>query len=325
MELTNPSSFNNLFSSDSNEDKFLTKKNVISLLIIAILILIVPVTVKVIKEQKQIFKSRAVGEVIDFPTQDNVIDIKGEKVALKKDIKVQLNSPFGEPAGPTAVPCVVPPTGLAVNNGQAVTACSVTLSWGAVSGAQSYYVRLDDGNKTNGKITSSAANNCGDTADKLDICINKYSSTSITISNLSPKTNYNWWVHSYSNANPGCLLSNFTSAQFTTPDTCAAPSPTVADTTPPKSTIDITVTGDKQIKVTFNATDTGGSGVRVIHTAYAEGANAKNEALNNTDKWKNSYKGLQPGESRIFTSPVYFEYLAEDNSKNLEATNKKEL
>lgn len=73
------------------------RKNLVSLLTFAILLLALPLTVKLVGTQVNI-KSRAVSdnEVIDF-TGPNVKVKDGKEVAIKPQIALQLTSPFGPP------------------------------------------------------------------------------------------------------------------------------------------------------------------------------------------------------------------------------------
>ncbi|EKD84797.1 MAG: hypothetical protein ACD_38C00158G0006 [uncultured bacterium] len=92
---------------------FQSKKNLVNLLLLGIMILALPLTVKVVREQ-QIVQSRAVNPPIVFKG-DNVSQKDGKWVASKPQITLELTSPFGPPAGvginnPTPSPSAGNPT-----------------------------------------------------------------------------------------------------------------------------------------------------------------------------------------------------------------------
>ena len=78
---------------------FKTKKNLVNLLVLGILVLALPIGINLIRQQ-QIFKSRAVADPIVFKG-DNVALRNGEWVALKPLISLLLTSPLG-PSGVAA-------------------------------------------------------------------------------------------------------------------------------------------------------------------------------------------------------------------------------
>lgn len=72
---------------------------------------------------------------------------------------------------------------------------SVTLSWSPVSGASSYFVRMDDSrNNRAGCVDGWYCANPPDRAEDF------YTSTSVTYTGITPGQWYHWWVHGY-NAN----------------------------------------------------------------------------------------------------------------------------
>ncbi len=88
---------------DYSENKLFSKKNIISYLLLAILIVAIPVGIRLVQQQ-QILKSRAAGEApITFksPSGTNVVDCsKGECVTTSSTIDIEVFSPLGAPASP---------------------------------------------------------------------------------------------------------------------------------------------------------------------------------------------------------------------------------
>lgn len=78
-----------------SEEKLLSKKNLISLLLLAILILAIPLGVRLARQQ-QILKSRAVADPIKF-TGSGVDCSKQECVTTSPTINIELTSPLGPP------------------------------------------------------------------------------------------------------------------------------------------------------------------------------------------------------------------------------------
>lgn len=117
--------------------------------------------------------------------------------------------------------CILAPTGLNPNGALAQTG-SVTLSWNAVAGAGSYYIRADD-------LTTPAArdprNNCPGNTNYL--CIDGYASNSISLP-VTPGHSYNWWVYGYDNGlGPQSAVASF-SINVITPTVTATHTPTTS-------------------------------------------------------------------------------------------------
>lgn len=83
-------------------EEFSKKKNFINIFLILVLALSIPLTAQLVQTQK-ILKSRAASdETIEF-IGPNVEERDGKEVAVKPQIALQLVSPFGPPAGNTAI------------------------------------------------------------------------------------------------------------------------------------------------------------------------------------------------------------------------------
>lgn len=80
-----------------SEEKLLSKKNLISLLLLAILIVGIPLGVRLAQRQQQL-KSRAVVDPIKF-SGTGVDCSKTECVTTSPTINIELTSPLGPPAG----------------------------------------------------------------------------------------------------------------------------------------------------------------------------------------------------------------------------------
>lgn len=76
----------------NSNQKLLSKKNIIILLILAILMAGIPVAVQVVQKQRAL-QSKATGDEITFP--DIQQDASGNYVTKNPNIKIRLNSPFG--------------------------------------------------------------------------------------------------------------------------------------------------------------------------------------------------------------------------------------
>lgn len=76
---------------EETDNKLFTKKNIISLLIIGIILLIIPVGVKLAQQQQQ-FRSQAANPVQIIFTGPNVSTDK--KTATTPEIEVQLHAPW---------------------------------------------------------------------------------------------------------------------------------------------------------------------------------------------------------------------------------------
>jgi len=82
---------------DFSERKFLSKRNIITFLIIGILLLAIPVGVKLVQEQ-QLLKSKATGTEIQFVPDDNVsCDSGGNCATTDPTVQIELRSPLGPP------------------------------------------------------------------------------------------------------------------------------------------------------------------------------------------------------------------------------------
>lgn len=80
----------------SSDNKLLSKKNLISYLILAIIILAIPLLVSLVQRQTQL-KPKAAANEVTFPELSQ--DASGNFVSKSPRVKIQLSSPFG-PATP---------------------------------------------------------------------------------------------------------------------------------------------------------------------------------------------------------------------------------
>lgn len=106
------------------ENKILSKKNITTFLIIGILVLVIPFTVKLV-ERQQTLKSRAAGEnAITFVPGDNIeCDASGNCTTTDSTVELELKSPIGPPGtivptpttGPTNTPTPTLPPGVPTN------------------------------------------------------------------------------------------------------------------------------------------------------------------------------------------------------------------
>ncbi len=105
---------------------------------------------------------------------------------------------------------------------------SVTLSWGAVSGATGYNIRLDDG--TSDRYSDTRFSNCSNSPHYY--CVNGITGTSIVNVPVKPGRSYKFWVDpAYTTARNYCNgTSNFSVAGITAPPVVTAPAPTATPT-----------------------------------------------------------------------------------------------
>lgn len=80
---------------NSEQNKLLSKKNIVTFLILAIILLAIPLGVRLIQTQQAIIKSRATGTEVTFP--DLKQNTEGNFETTTGNVKVRLNSPFGPP------------------------------------------------------------------------------------------------------------------------------------------------------------------------------------------------------------------------------------
>src|SRR3989338_9482387 len=79
---------------------FLNKKNIINLLLLGIMVLAIPLTVRLVRQQQILF-SQAAAARVEFLTQDSggtncVVNRGGNKVAVCNDLRVRFTAPTGE-------------------------------------------------------------------------------------------------------------------------------------------------------------------------------------------------------------------------------------
>jgi hypothetical protein len=102
------------------------------------------------------------------------------------------------------------------------------LSWGAVSGATGYNIRLDDG--TSDRYSDTRFSNCSNSPHYY--CVNGITGTSIVNVPVKPGRSYKFWVDpAYTTARNYCNgTSNFSVAGITAPPVVTAPAPTATPT-----------------------------------------------------------------------------------------------
>ena len=83
------------------EEKLFSKKNIITYLILAIIVLAIPVGVRIVETQRAL-QSKATGNEITFPDLTRV-DSAGNPITTTTQIKIKLDSPFGPPAGQSRI------------------------------------------------------------------------------------------------------------------------------------------------------------------------------------------------------------------------------
>ncbi len=116
-----------------------------------------------------------------------------------------------------------PPAGLSPNGTVFPnTTTSVTLSWGAVSGATQYAVRVQD--LTDGTIRD-PRNNCP--TNTIQLCVNGVPTTTYTVP-VQAGHSYTWWVHAGSACGQYSLQTN---GAFSVTAAFAAPTPTAINPT----------------------------------------------------------------------------------------------
>lgn len=99
------------YLSMNENNNFLSKRNLVSFLLVGIGLLVIPFSVKMVQQQ-QLLKSKAAGDEVTFsgPNIEDC-DAPGGKCATSDTIQVELRSPFGPPAGtpePSASPTQTP-------------------------------------------------------------------------------------------------------------------------------------------------------------------------------------------------------------------------
>ena len=83
-----------------------SKKSIITFLMIGIVLLAIPFSVKYL-QQTNILKTRATGDEITFVAGDNInCDGSGKCKTAETTVQVLLKSPLGPPATPSATPSV---------------------------------------------------------------------------------------------------------------------------------------------------------------------------------------------------------------------------
>ena len=83
-----------------------SKKSIITFLMIGIVLLAIPFSVKYL-QQTNILKTRATGDEITFVAGDNInCDGSGKCKTAETTVQVLLKSPLGPPATPSAAPFV---------------------------------------------------------------------------------------------------------------------------------------------------------------------------------------------------------------------------
>lgn len=80
----------------SSDNHWFSKKNIITYLILAILVLAIPLGVKLVQTQQQL-KSKAALETVTFRGEGVNCPATGECTATQPQIEVVLDSPFGPP------------------------------------------------------------------------------------------------------------------------------------------------------------------------------------------------------------------------------------
>lgn len=117
------------------------------------------------------------------------------------------------------------------------------------------------------------------------------------------------------------------------PTATASPVPSASssvDTAPPVTTYNLDPASgfenNDYVTITFTATDTGGSGVKYIHTAAVSNVSTEQEAKSDPAKWSAGYKGFRIDRGEVakikVTVPSYIEYRAEDIKGNLAVVKK---
>lgn len=76
----------------------LTKKNIISFLVIAILLLAIPFTMKLIQQRQNLQSKASTADPINFTGPNVSQDANGGLVTTDATVQVELRSPLGPPA-----------------------------------------------------------------------------------------------------------------------------------------------------------------------------------------------------------------------------------
>lgn len=97
------SSITRLFNFQQTEEGLFSKKNIITMLVIGIAVLIIPAAYRLLQEA-QIFQSRAAGEVVTFVGDNISKDSAGNITTTTSTVGIELRSPLGPPATVTPTP-----------------------------------------------------------------------------------------------------------------------------------------------------------------------------------------------------------------------------
>jgi hypothetical protein len=131
--------------------------------------------------------------------------------------------PTGIASTPTPTICVAPsaPTNLQLNC--ASNGTQAIISWGAVSGADRYHLRLNNLNNTNGSTMD--CNTAG------DLCLDNYNGNTSYTFTVTPSSSYTFWLHSGSSCGgvsdaAGLPNQPFTCGPTNTPIPSSNPTPT---------------------------------------------------------------------------------------------------
>ncbi|MDO8638035.1 MAG: hypothetical protein Q7R43_00540 [Candidatus Daviesbacteria bacterium] len=188
------------------ENKFFTKKSIITFLMIGIVLLAIPFSVKYL-QQTNILKTRATGDEITFIGDNISCDEAGVCKATDTKFQVLLKSPLGPPG-------VVLPSPQNLEASCSANNKSVTLTWDAISDAASYIVRINKDPQGDWKGP-------GDDAPTI--------TTASLTQAITPGINYTWATQV--NPNTGPFDRRTEGAAFT----CGTPS-TVTPTSGPTPT-----------------------------------------------------------------------------------------
>ncbi len=287
---------------DFSQTKFFSRKNVISLLLVGILLLVIPASVKFLQEA-QILKSRAGAEPITIVVpQSNIVCDTDQKdcVASTNSFLVEFRSPpESGPAAPPAgtitpiPPTAIPPTqapapGGVPQNLNAVCKTrtgnfvSAEFSWIPVSGSGSYRMTITNANATASPVVPSSP----------------------ATQNIIADTNYNWTVASCTGYGTGCGAAapaksiNCGSAPLPTSTTAPGqptatpspagqptptPTPASAKAASPRGLLHSCLSGNTQVKLSW-IEDPSANRFRIhVH-------NRKNPADDQTeDKYRDNY------------------------------------
>ena len=81
---------------DFSSEKLLTRRNIIGLLVLAIMLLVIPVGVRLAQERQQL-QSQAVGEEVIFKGDGVTKDSNGNYTTTTPNFKIQVTSPLSAP------------------------------------------------------------------------------------------------------------------------------------------------------------------------------------------------------------------------------------